>query len=170
MRQDSAGCQARSMSRAARTSSSRRTGRRYGAPLTRSGSFSASRWICFMAATRRPAPPCIRFRSARSTSIPGSAGGSRWSGHGSRDRAGTHTSTVVGASHGAVARWQNQCVPHLIRRPVIASLAATPVIALSLFGTGISSAEPLNCVNGQFWGSDHQHLPDAAAGGKLCAR
>ncbi|MDQ1320085.1 MAG: hypothetical protein QG655_1328 [Actinomycetota bacterium] len=50
-----------------------------------------------------------------------------------------------------MARWQNQCMPHLIRRPVIASLAATPVIALSLFGTGISSAEPLNCVNGQFW-------------------
>lgn len=42
-------------------------------------------------------------------------------------------------------------MPHLLRRPVIASLAATPVIALSLFGTGIGSAEPLNCVNGQFW-------------------
>lgn len=39
----------------------------------------------------------------------------------------------------------------LLRRPTIAILAAAPLAAMSLFGAGIGSAEPLNCVNGQFW-------------------
>jgi hypothetical protein len=40
---------------------------------------------------------------------------------------------------------------NLSRRPAIAILAAAPAAALSLFGAGIGSAEPLNCVDGQFW-------------------
>ncbi len=32
-----------------------------------------------------------------------------------------------------------------------ALLAAAPIAAMSLFGAGIGSAEPLNCPNGQFW-------------------
>lgn len=36
-------------------------------------------------------------------------------------------------------------------RSTIAILAAAPIAALSLFGAGIGSAEPLNCINGQFW-------------------
>jgi hypothetical protein len=40
---------------------------------------------------------------------------------------------------------------NLLRRSTIAILAATPVTALSLFGSGIGSAEPLDCVYGQFW-------------------
>lgn len=31
------------------------------------------------------------------------------------------------------------------------TIVATPVIAMALLGAGTSSAEPLNCVNGQFW-------------------
>lgn len=38
-----------------------------------------------------------------------------------------------------------------LRRPAIAFLAASPIAALSLFSAGIGSAEPLNCVGGQFW-------------------
>jgi hypothetical protein len=38
-----------------------------------------------------------------------------------------------------------------LRRPAIAILADTPIIAVSLYGAGISSADPLNCVYGQFW-------------------
>ena len=40
---------------------------------------------------------------------------------------------------------------NLLRRETIALLAATPITALSLLHAGIASAEPLNCVNGQFW-------------------
>lgn len=40
---------------------------------------------------------------------------------------------------------------NLLRRPAIAILVATPLAAVSLSGAGIGSAEPLNCVNGQFW-------------------
>ncbi|MFY9334698.1 MAG: hypothetical protein WAO90_01705 [Mycobacterium sp.] len=40
---------------------------------------------------------------------------------------------------------------NLSRRPVIAILAALPITAASLFGAGIGSADPLNCVDGQFW-------------------
>lgn len=36
-------------------------------------------------------------------------------------------------------------------RPTAAVLAAIPATAWVLFGAGIGSAEPLNCVNGQFW-------------------
>jgi hypothetical protein len=39
----------------------------------------------------------------------------------------------------------------LLRRSTIAAVAVAPVAAMSLFSAGISSAEPLNCVNGQFW-------------------
>ena len=39
----------------------------------------------------------------------------------------------------------------LLRRTIIAVLAATPIAVASLFGAGIGSADPLNCVNGQFW-------------------
>lgn len=39
----------------------------------------------------------------------------------------------------------------LLVRSTIAVIAAAPIAAASLFGAGISSAEPLNCVNGQFW-------------------
>jgi hypothetical protein len=38
-----------------------------------------------------------------------------------------------------------------LRRSIIAAVAAAPIAAVSLFSTGIASAEPLNCVNGQFW-------------------
>jgi hypothetical protein len=47
--------------------------------------------------------------------------------------------------------WQDQLVRNPFRRPAIAILAATPVAAMALFGAGIGSADPLNCVNGQFW-------------------
>jgi hypothetical protein len=39
----------------------------------------------------------------------------------------------------------------LLRRSTIAAVAAAPVAAMSLFSAGIAAAEPLNCVNGQFW-------------------
>lgn len=39
----------------------------------------------------------------------------------------------------------------LLVRSTIAVIAAAPIAAASLFGAGISAAEPLNCVNGQFW-------------------
>ena len=50
-----------------------------------------------------------------------------------------------------VGCWQNQSMPNPLSLPAIAILAATPITALSLFGAGIGSAEPLNCVGGQFW-------------------
>lgn len=37
---------------------------------------------------------------------------------------------------------------NLVRRTAIVILAVT---GAALFGVGIGSAEPLNCVNGQFW-------------------
>ncbi|MGI9163891.1 MAG: hypothetical protein ACR2JI_13390 [Mycobacterium sp.] len=40
---------------------------------------------------------------------------------------------------------------NLLRYPAITILAAIPMTAASLFGTGIGWAEPLNCVNGQVW-------------------
>ena len=40
---------------------------------------------------------------------------------------------------------------NLLRRPAIAILAAAPIAAMSLFAAGIGSADPLNCVSGQFW-------------------
>lgn len=40
---------------------------------------------------------------------------------------------------------------NLLRRSTIAALAAAPIAAVSLCSAGIASAEPLNCVNGQFW-------------------
>jgi hypothetical protein len=46
---------------------------------------------------------------------------------------------------------QNQLMRSLLRRSTIATLAAAPIAAVSLFSAGIGSAEPLNCVNGQFW-------------------
>lgn len=42
-------------------------------------------------------------------------------------------------------------MPNLSRRLTIAIVAAIPTTALSLFSAAIGSAEPLNCVNGQFW-------------------
>jgi hypothetical protein len=39
----------------------------------------------------------------------------------------------------------------LLRRSTIVAAAAAPALAVSLLGAGIGSAEPLNCVNGQFW-------------------
>lgn len=47
--------------------------------------------------------------------------------------------------------WQNQFMRNLLRRSTIAVLAAAPITVMSLFGTGVGSAEPLNCVDGQFW-------------------
>ena len=47
--------------------------------------------------------------------------------------------------------WQHHLMRNLLRRQTIAILAAAPIAAMSLFGTGIGSADPLNCVNGQFW-------------------
>jgi hypothetical protein len=38
-----------------------------------------------------------------------------------------------------------------LRRFTIAAAAAAPLTAVALFSAGIGSAEPLNCVNGQFW-------------------
>lgn len=38
-----------------------------------------------------------------------------------------------------------------LRRTTIAAVVAAPIAAMSLFSAGIGSAEPLNCVNGQFW-------------------
>ena len=37
---------------------------------------------------------------------------------------------------------------NLMRRSTI---VAVPVVALALFTAGTGSADPLNCVNGQFW-------------------
>lgn len=37
------------------------------------------------------------------------------------------------------------------RRQTIAVFAAAPLTAVSLLGAGNGSADPLNCVNGQFW-------------------
>ncbi len=39
----------------------------------------------------------------------------------------------------------------LLRRSSITVVAAALITAVPLFGPGIGSAEPLNCVNGQFW-------------------
>ncbi|MEH3128659.1 MAG: hypothetical protein PGN27_01700 [Mycolicibacterium neoaurum] len=36
-------------------------------------------------------------------------------------------------------------------RSAIAVLAAAPIAAASLFVAGSATAEPLNCINGQFW-------------------
>lgn len=47
--------------------------------------------------------------------------------------------------------WQNQFMSNVFRLPVFAILAATPLTTLALLSAGIGSAEPLNCVNGQFW-------------------
>ena len=47
--------------------------------------------------------------------------------------------------------WQTQLMRILFRRQATALLAAAPITAASLYGAGIGSAEPLNCVNGQFW-------------------
>ena len=52
---------------------------------------------------------------------------------------------------GELGPWQDQFMRNLLRLPTIAVLAATPIAAVSLFGAGIGSAEPLDCVNGQFW-------------------
>lgn len=38
-----------------------------------------------------------------------------------------------------------------LRRSTVVAVAAAPITALSLFGAGTATAEPLNCVNGQFW-------------------
>ena len=38
-----------------------------------------------------------------------------------------------------------------LRRSTIAAVAAAPIAALSVLTAGSASAEPLNCVNGQFW-------------------
>lgn len=38
---------------------------------------------------------------------------------------------------------------HLRRSTIV--LAASSLLSLSLFSVGVSSAEPLNCVAGQFW-------------------
>ncbi|MEZ0340792.1 hypothetical protein ACAG25_12500 [Mycobacterium sp. pV006] len=40
---------------------------------------------------------------------------------------------------------------NLVKRSTIAILAAAPMAAASLFGASVSSAQPLNCTNGQFW-------------------
>ncbi|WBP95656.1 hypothetical protein O6072_05575 [Mycolicibacterium neoaurum] len=40
---------------------------------------------------------------------------------------------------------------NILGRSAIAVLAAAPIAAASLFTAGSASAEPLNCVNGQFW-------------------
>jgi hypothetical protein len=40
---------------------------------------------------------------------------------------------------------------NLSARSTIAILAAAPITAVSLISAGIASAEPLNCINGQFW-------------------
>jgi hypothetical protein len=37
------------------------------------------------------------------------------------------------------------------RRSTVAAVAGVLVAAAAPFGVGISAAEPLNCVNGQFW-------------------
>lgn len=47
--------------------------------------------------------------------------------------------------------WQYRFMRNSLRRPTIAILAAAPIIAVSLYGAGIGSADPLNCVYGQFW-------------------
>ena len=46
---------------------------------------------------------------------------------------------------------QDPLMRSLLRRSTIAAVAAAPIAAVSLFSAGIGSAEPLNCVNGQFW-------------------
>lgn len=44
--------------------------------------------------------------------------------------------------------WHDPLMRNLVRRTAIVILAVT---GAALFGVGIGSAEPLNCVNGQFW-------------------
>ena len=39
----------------------------------------------------------------------------------------------------------------ILRRALVPVLAAPAIAAVSLFSAGVSSAEPLNCINGQFW-------------------
>jgi hypothetical protein len=46
---------------------------------------------------------------------------------------------------------QHQDMRNFLRRSTIAIVAAAPIAAVSLFSAGIGSAEPLNCLNGQFW-------------------
>ena len=45
----------------------------------------------------------------------------------------------------------DQVMGIFLRRSTIAAVAAAPIAAVSLFSAGIGSAEPLDCVNGQFW-------------------
>ncbi|MGN7780043.1 hypothetical protein ACTJJE_11055 [Mycolicibacterium sp. 22603] len=40
---------------------------------------------------------------------------------------------------------------NIFGRSTIAVLAAAPIAAGSLFLAGSATAEPLNCINGQFW-------------------
>ena len=40
---------------------------------------------------------------------------------------------------------------NFLRRSSIAAVTAAPMAAMALFSAGIASADPLNCVNGQFW-------------------
>lgn len=49
------------------------------------------------------------------------------------------------------APWQNPVMRNLLRPPAIAILVVLPIAAVSLSAAGIGSAEPLNCINGQFW-------------------
>lgn len=46
---------------------------------------------------------------------------------------------------------QDQAMRNYLVRPTIALLTTVPIAAASLFGAGIGSATPLNCINGQFW-------------------
>jgi hypothetical protein len=46
---------------------------------------------------------------------------------------------------------QDQRMRNLHARSFVAVLCAAPVAAMSLFGVGTAAAEPLNCINGQFW-------------------
>jgi hypothetical protein len=46
---------------------------------------------------------------------------------------------------------QHTLMRTLLRRSTIAAAAAAPIVAASLFSAGTSAAEPLNCINGQFW-------------------
>jgi len=48
-------------------------------------------------------------------------------------------------------RGQNRLMRSLLRRCTIAILSAAAIASVSLFNAGIGSADPLNCVNGQFW-------------------
>lgn len=61
--------------------------------------------------------------------------------------------TGFGPSDGLDTRTvgKDQSMNPLRRRATVAAVASVCIAAAAPLGVGISAAEPLNCVNGQFW-------------------